>query len=318
MDLVLLTIFIQVVRRGSFAAVARERETDASSISRAVAALEKELGFRLFQRTTRTLVLTEAGAAYYERVVPLMEGLESAQSAAAELSEIARGTLRITASVSFGQKILVPQLAQFMQLYPEIALEMILTDATLDLLAERIDLAVRLGTLPDSGLIAQELFNAVYRVCASPHYVAQHGRPAVPEELRHRECLRLPYKGFKTTWIFQQQNGPRHEIPVGGRVLISNALAVEQCARSGMGVALLPHWIVDDAIAAGDLVDLFPHYRVTATTFDAAAWLVYPTRVHIPLKVRVFVDFLRRIAVHKTDPVLAARFVHPAHKSLAS
>lgn len=294
MNLHLLAIFIQVVRRGSFAAVARDRDTDASSISRAIAALEKELGIRLFQRTTRKLVLTEAGTAYFERVVPLIEGLEAAHSEAADLSDTARGLLRVTASVSFGQKVLVPLLPEFTRRYAELSVELVLTDSVLDLLAERIDCAIRLGTLPDSSLVAQQLLKVIYRVCASPAYLEQHGRPHSPRELANHACLRLPFQGFRTRWIFREAHADMLEIPVDGRVVISNALALEQCAVAGMGVALLPHWIVDEQIRSGSLIDLFPDYQVTATDFNTAAWLVYPSRAYIPHKVRVLGDFLKR------------------------
>lgn len=293
MEISTLQIFVEVMRQGSFAAVARDRNVDPSSISRTIAGLEKELGIRLLQRTTRRLSPTEAGMAYFERVEPLVEEMQQAIAIATDVSGQPRGTLRVTASVSFGQRCLVPLLPQFRQRYPDLAIELLLTDAVVDLLAERIDVAIRLGLLADSSLIAQRLLPTHYRVCASPHYLAQFGHPATPSDIAHHECLRFPLAGFRARWRFQDQAGQSEEIPVTGRVVISNALALQQCAISGLGLALLPNWLIDAELQSGALIDVFPEHQVTATEFNTAAWLVLPSRAYLPLKVQAFLDFLK-------------------------
>lgn len=293
MNIDTLGLFIDVMRTGSFAEVARRRDVDPSSVSRVIAGLEREVGFRLFQRTTRRLAPTEAGFLYFDRIEPLIGDLERAAAAARDLSTTPSGLLRVTASVSFGQKILTPLLPPFRSRFPDLGIELILTDANLDLIAERIDLAVRLGPRPDENLIGARLMSTRYRVCASPAYLETHGPLSDPRELDGRDCLRLPFSGYRTRWSFRDAAGTVMEIPVGGSIIVSNPLALRQCAVDGLGPALLADWVVGEDLATGRLVDPFPDYDVTATDFDTAAWILYPSRSYTPLKVRVFIDFLR-------------------------
>ncbi|MEM6402110.1 MAG: LysR substrate-binding domain-containing protein [Cyanobacteria bacterium P01_D01_bin.116] len=294
MDLSVLQIFVEVMRHGSFAAVARERNIDPSSVSRTVAGLESELGIRLFQRTTRKLSPTEAGMTYFERVEPLIEEMQEAADIAKDISGNPKGTIRVTASVSFGLKCIVPLLPKFEAKYPELTVDLLLTDSVVDLFTERIDIAIRLGQLTDSTLIMQKLMETRYCVCASPDYLKRYGQPQIPKDIEQHNCLLFPLTGFKTRWIFKDKAGNIQEIPVGGNTIISNAIALQQCAVSGMGLTLLPHWLIDEDIHDGKLIKLFPDYQVTATDFNTAAWLLYPSRAYIPLKVRVFVEELRK------------------------
>lgn len=294
MDLSVLQIFVEVVRQGSFAAVARDRNIDPSSVSRAIAGLEEEIGVRLFQRTTRQLSPTEAGMTYFERVESLVEEMQQAIDVATDISGKPKGTLRVTASVSFGLKCIVPLLPNFSEIYPDLTVDLLLTDAVVDLFAEKIDVAVRLGLLADSTLIAQQLMPTRYFVCVSPDYLKQWGQPQKPEDVEQHNCLLFPLAGFRSRWIFRDRNGDESEIQVRGRTFISNAIALQQCAIAGMGLALLPHWLIDEDLRAGKLVNVFPDYQVTATDFNTAAWLVYPSRSYVPLKIRVFIDRLKK------------------------
>ena len=288
-----LQIFVEVVRQGSFAAVARDRDVDPSSVSRTVAKLEKDLGIRLFQRTTRKLSPTEAGIVYFSRIAPLLEDMQQARDLAYAVAGKPKGVLRVTASVSFGQTCIVPMLSKFCADYPDLTVDLQLTDAIVDLVAERIDLAVRLGHLTDSTLIARRLMPMLYRVCASPGYLRQQGKPDSPNAIANHNCLLFPLTGFRSRWIFKNQQGQITTVSIQGRTVISNAVALQQCAIADMGIALLPHWLVDSSLAQGVLIDLFPDYQVTATEFDTAAWLVYPSRSYIPLKVLAFIDALK-------------------------
>ncbi len=290
----MLQLFIEVMRQGSFAAVARDRNIDPSSVSRAIATLEKELGIRLFQRTTRKLSPTEAGTMYFVQIEPLVEEIQRAKDIATDVSGQLRGTLRVTASVPFGLKCIVPLLPDFAALYPDLTIDLMLTDAIVDLIAERIDLAVRLGILEDSTLIAQHLMQTHYRVCASPDYLRQSTPLKLPKDVKEHNCLRFPLAGFQTRWIFKDQARNLSEIPVNGTLTISNMTALQQCALSGMGLALLPNWLIDEDFRSGTLIDVFPDYEVTATDFRTAAWLVYPSRTYVPLKVKVFIEFLQQ------------------------
>ena len=293
MDVSTLQLFVEVVRQGSFAAVARDRRLDPSSVSRAIANLEKELGVRLLQRTTRQLSPTEAGLTYFERVEPLIEELQQALTVTTDISQQPKGQLRVTASVSFGLTCIVPLLPQFEAQYPDLTVDLLLTDAVVDLLAERVDVAVRLGPLADSTLMAQRLMPTRYSVCASPAYLRQTAPLRQPQDVEHHNCLLFPLAGFRSRWRFQDHDGALIEVAVSGRTMISSAIALQQCAIAGMGLALLPHWLIEADIQRGDLVRVLPEYTVTATDFNTAAWLVYPSRSYLPRKVRVFIDFLK-------------------------
>lgn len=301
MDISVLQLFVDVMQQGSFAAVARDRNLDPSSVSRAIANLEAELGVRLFQRTTRHLSPTEAGTTYFERIEPLMEEMQQAIDVTTDVSGQPKGTLRITTSVAFGHHCIVPLLPEFATRYPDLTVDLLLTDAIVDLLMDRIDVAVRLGILTDSTLIAQRLIPTHYAVCASPGYLNQVATLHTPNDVSHHHCLRFPLAGFRTRWLFKDTNGLLSEVPVFGKTVISSAIALKQCAIAGMGLALLPNWLVEDELQAGILVNVFPDYDVTATDFNTAAWLVYPSRAYVPLKVRVFIDFLKQSM--ECDPI---------------
>jgi DNA-binding transcriptional LysR family regulator len=293
MDLETLTVFVEVLRRGSFAAVARDRNVAPSSISRAIAQLEEQLGGRLFQRTTRRVAPTEAGLAYFEKVEPLVEELARANQGVADSAQQPRGTLRLTTSVSFGHERVLPLLPDFAARYPALSVEAILTDAVVDLVAERIDVAVRLGRLPDSRFIAQRLIGTEYRVCAAPAYFAKASRPRRPADLAAHNCVLFPLPGFRSRWIFRDRRGNTIRVPVKGNAMISSAIGIRQCVLAGMGVGLLPDWLVADDLRAGRLVDPLPGWQVTATDFDTAVWAIYASRAYVPQKIRLFVDHLK-------------------------
>lgn len=294
MDIENLRLFVEVARRGNFAAVARDRDIDPSSVSRAIALLEDELGVRLLQRSTRRVTLTEAGELFFSHIVSLLDGFDHARDAARGVSVGPSGTLRLTASVAFGNRCLIPLLPEFRERYPEMKLELLFTDTVLDLVTERIDLAVRLVRHIDADFIAVKLFDTQYRVCASPAYLSTKKVPQVPTDLQHHKCLLFALPEFRSHWLFRDARGVVQEVPVHGDVTILNALALRACALAGMGPVLLASWLIDQDIAQGQLIDLFPHHRVSVTDFDTAVWLLYPSRTHLPHKVRVMIDFLKQ------------------------
>jgi len=293
MELATLQTFINVVRRGSFAAVAREMDVAASSISRSINSLEKELGIRLFQRSTRRMELTEAGMIYFSRVEPLIDEIFRAQTMAIDIGEHPKGRLRITVPVTFGQISLIPLLPEFTEAYPDLSLEILMTDSVVDLLTECIDVAVRLGPLGDSSFIASRLCKMDFVICATPHYISQYEEINTPTDIRQLNCLLFPITGYRSRWLFRNPKGRIIEVPVSGRCSISNANSLKKCTLDNMGITLLPRWVVLNELKQGILIDLFPDYDVTATEFDTAAWLLYPSREYLPLKVRTFVDFLK-------------------------
>jgi DNA-binding transcriptional LysR family regulator len=298
MDVETLRIFVRVARRGSFALVARDCGTDPSSISRAIASLEDELQVRLLQRSTRRMTLTEAGTKYLARLEPLLDELDQARDDALVASAGPIGTIRLTASIAFAQKCLAPLLPKLRHAFPDLGIDLVLTDSNLDLVSEGIDLAVRLGPNRDSALIGVKLVDTKYRVYASPAYLAEareQNRPlATPTDLAAHSCLLLNLPDFRSRWLFRDPNGTISETVVDGDVLISSPLVLLACAVEGMGPALLADWMIKDELASGALVDLFPDHAATATDFDTAAWLLYPSRSYLPRKVRVVIDFFRQ------------------------
>jgi DNA-binding transcriptional LysR family regulator len=239
------------------------------------------------------MTLTEAGDLYLARIEPLIEELRRAHEAATQVSEAPRGLLRLTASVTFGQMRIVPLLAEFRALYPELQVEGIFTDSNVDLVADRIDLAIRLAPVIEGDLIAAKLMDTRYRVVASPGYLASHPVLDRPQSLTAHKVLLFNIKSFRARWLFRDREGHQEAVPISGDITLTPAGSLLAAALVGLGPALLPDWLVNDAIAAGSLVDIFPHHAVTATTFDTAAWLVYPSRAYLPNKVRVMADFLR-------------------------
>ncbi len=292
MDINTLKLFVEVMQRRNFTDIARTHDIAPSSVSRSITALEKELGIRLFQRSTRKLEPTEAGLAYFARVKTIIDDLNSAQQVAADLTEIPTGTLRITAATVFGSNHIVPLLPELAAKYPELAIDLNLTDNYLDLIDERIDVAIRLGTLEDSSYIAKRLTKMVFSICASPRYLEQHGTPITPDQIADHKCLLFPIAGYNLNWLFKDTQQNIIEATTSKTVLISNSNAIRQCTLLSMGLSLLPDWLVNNDIEQGKLVRLFPDYQVTTTNYDSSVWLIYPSKEYLPLKTRVFIDIL--------------------------
>ncbi len=287
-----LQLFVEIARHGSFSAVARRRGVDVSKVSRALAALEADLGTLLMQRTTRSMVLTEAGEAFLSRVTNILEEFAAARELVRARSDGPSGTLRLTASVAFGQRVIIPLVPAFRAEFPRLSLDLVLSDANVDLIADKIDLAIRLGSGYGAGVIGSRLMATRFRVVASPAYLAKAGMPAEPAELGNRSCLLFALPEYRARWLFRHK-GKTQNVPVHGELLASNALALRDLALAGLGPSLLAQWLVGEDIASGALIDLFPEHDVTATSFDTAAWLLYPSRKYLPRKVRAGIDFLR-------------------------
>ncbi|MDJ0820921.1 MAG: LysR family transcriptional regulator [Paracoccaceae bacterium] len=293
MDLEALRTITLVAQQGSFAAAARVLDMDPSSVSRSVANTEAELGLRIFQRSTRALSLTEEGETYLRRIEPLIDEFEHARDIAQASCRRPSGTLKMTASVAFAHECIVPILSAFHERYPEMTVELLPTDMTMDIAANSIDLAIRLAPAPKGDLISTRLMTTRYRVCASPAYLEEHGPIVKPGDLIDHNCLRFALPDFRTRWRFKLNDNPAFDVPVSGHTIIANALSLRQAAVDGMGAVLLADWLIRSEIQTGSLVDVFPEYECTATEFDTAAWMLYPSRSYLPRKVRVMIDYLR-------------------------
>ena len=292
MDTKLLTTFIEVSRCGSFATAARYLDQDPSSISRSVAQLEQQLGVRLFQRTTRKVSLTEAGVHYAKKIEPILNELEQANEEAKTANSHPVGKLKLSTSVAFGVKCVLPLLGEFQNRYPGITLDLKLSDENIDLFSERIDLAIRLGASIDVNVVARKLINTHYRVCASKQYLSNNNSINTPEDLVKHPSLCFDLPKFSESWIFDDGSSVKKEIPIQAKFTSNNALALKSAAISGMGPALLADWLIEEDLENGTLVDVFPNHKVTATNFDTAAWFLFPSRQFLPLKTRIMMEFL--------------------------
>ncbi len=291
-----LSAFVKVVELGSFVKAAARLSMSTSAVSRQVADLEAHLGVRLLNRTTRTLSLTGSGQAFLERAVQLLADLEEAEAAVAAAALVPRGTLRLTAPITFGERYLAPAIAAFVARHDEVRFDVELSDRIVDIVDEGFDLAVRIGSPGSQALIARRIGTAQLVCCASPAYVARHGAPAVPADLAGHRCLTYAYLPVREAWRFRDAQGREQTVRVGGAVHANNGRLLAALAVEGTGIALEPDFIVGDDLRAGRLRSLLAGHMPAASPIYAA----YPSRRHLSAKVRAFVDFL------------AARFEHDA------
>jgi DNA-binding transcriptional LysR family regulator len=260
----------------------------AFSVSRKVAELEEQLGVQLLQRTTRTLALTDAGAAFVEEAEGAIARLEAAEAVVSELHSEPRGKLRVTATVPLGEKFLAPIVADFLDAYPAVEVMVHLTDRTVDLVSERFDVALRAGELPDSSLVGKLIGVSAYRIVGSAEYLARRGRPTRPSDLSAHACLRFAKAGtaVRTTWPFRQ--GKRVvEVPVGGRLVSDDFVTLRTAAERGVGLARLPSPVMHAAIREGRLESVLDAFAPTPTPLH----MLHAGARRLPSRTRAFIDF---------------------------
>jgi DNA-binding transcriptional LysR family regulator len=279
-------VFCLVVNKGSFTAAAERLNITKSYASKIITRLEDRLGIRLLQRTTRNLTLTEPGRVFYERCSEVMRTLEAAEAEATLQQTQLRGHLRISLPVGFGLTYLVKPLAEFKAHYPDLTIETDFTDRYTDLLVEGIDVAVRVGNLHEGDLIARKLATADVFPCASEAYLAQRGEPQNPNDLIHHDCIRYTYQAVRGTW---KLNGPSGavDIAVSGSLMTNNATMLLEAACQGLGIVLMPVFHTAPYLRDGRLRRVLPKWQSSV-----AIQVVFPNARHVPLKVRVFVDYL--------------------------
>ncbi|MFK2904444.1 LysR family transcriptional regulator [Dyella ginsengisoli] len=282
-----MRLFVTTLDTGSFTAAADRLGLSKQFISRRVMALEAQLGVRLLVRTTRHLRATDLGRTYAEQARRILQQVEELDQAISGAGQAPRGRLRLTAPMSFGTMHLSPLLARFLADYPQVGIELDLGDRMVDLLGEGYDLAIRIGVLADSSLIARSIAPVETVVCCSPDYLARHPAPATPADLATHECL-LYGHGPHVEWKFGGAAAPA--VTVRGRFRANNGELMRDAAIRGLGIARLPTFIVGEALAAGTLVTLLDDYRPAATAVHA----VYPQHRQSSLLIHTFVDFLAR------------------------
>lgn len=284
MDLNDVLTFARVVRTGSFTAAARELGVQKSSVSRRVSALEEHLGARLLQRTTRALRLTDEGRVFYDHCQRALAELEDAEEALGGMGARPRGLLRITAPLSFG--FLGPIVAEFLQRWPEVEVELICTDRVVDLVEEGFDVAIRAGKLPDSSLIARRVGSLPRFLVASPSYLRRKRPPRQPTDLAAHECV--SFGARRTPWLLQS-GGESVEVAVSSRLLVNDFDLLRQTVVAGLGIGLLPEPDCAQALADGRLKRILPAWTGVETPIHA----VYPSLRHLSSKVKAFVDHLQ-------------------------
>jgi DNA-binding transcriptional LysR family regulator len=263
-------------------------------VSKSVAKLEARLGTRLLQRSTRSLSLTDEGAAYYERVSRLLRELEEADDSV-QAPSLPHGSLRVSAPIDLGRLVLAGLAGQFIDRYPGVRLEVLVTDRNIDLVREGVDVAVRVGPLADSALIARSLVSMPFVACAAPHYLASHGTPTCIDDLRQHNCLRYLTSGRPMDWTFIEDDVSK-TIPVAGSFDTDDGGALIAAARAGTGIAYVFRFQAQAYFSTGELAPVLAHYA----TPSQEAYAVHAYSRYVSPRVRTWIDFVRqRLAVHE-------------------
>ena len=283
-----IAVFVRVVERGSCTLAANDLSLSRAVVSKYLSRLEDRLGARLLHRTTRRLSLTEAGATLFEASRGAIERIEEAEAGVARFQKAPRGRLRVSAPMSFGILHLGPAIAEFARSHPDITLDMRLDDRFVNLVEEGFDLAIRIGTLTDSSLVARRLASTQSIACASPAYLAEHGEPETPEDLAAHDCLVYSYLSTANVWRFTAPDGREIPVAVKGTFRINNGIVLAEAAAAGHGILTSPTFYVGPMVRSGRLRRILARYSLPALGIHA----VYPQTSHVPPKVRAFVDFL--------------------------
>lgn len=280
-------VFLAVAGDGSFAAAADRLELSRAVVSKHIKYLEEHIGTRLLERTTRRVALTELGRAFYERAQRALGELDEAMLEAGQSTVVPRGKIRITSALSFGLRHLSHAISEFLGRYPEVNVELDLSDRMIDIGEEGFDLAVRIGALEQSSLIARKLATTRLVACGSPAYLKQRGAPKAPQQLREHNCLIYSYNPQPKIWTFKR-GGEEEAVHVDGCVQVNNGDLLRQLALDGRGLVLLPTFLVGDDLEAGRLVHVLGDYDAG----ELGIYAVYTNRKFMPAKVRSFLDFL--------------------------
>jgi DNA-binding transcriptional LysR family regulator len=282
-----LRAFVKVVELGSFSEAGRQLRLSRSAVSKYIAELEDDLGVQLLNRTTRHAAPTESGQSYYERAISILADIDAADLSVAQSHATPRGLLRVNAPMSFGTIKLGPLLADFMALYPELKIQLVLSDEQVDPVQEGLDVTLRIADLESSSLIARKIVPIERVVCASPEYLKQKGTPAHPSDLRQHNCLTYGFLSTGNQWKLTGKDGD-HWIQPSWTLCANNAEVLRDAAVKGCGIALLPVFIAEKELEDGALRAVLSDYTAPPLTLYA----IYPPTRHLALKVRLFIDFL--------------------------
>jgi DNA-binding transcriptional LysR family regulator len=298
-----LRTFIRVAERASFSAVARDMAVTQSAISKAINALEADLGVRLVSRSTRSVSLTEAGRRYYEQCRQILADLDEADASLKEARSGISGSLHVAAPVPFGMMFISPRVIRFREMHPQLSIQLDLNDQPTNLVEQNIDVAIRLGHLKTAGLVARKLGESPFLAVASPTYLASRGTPRHPQDLVAHHCLAYTNEDQPLEWSFGGK-AISQRVSITSNYRSNNLLALKDAAVAGLGVARLPLWMVDSEIKSG----LLRPVLAEATTPTYGIHAVFPSARQIPAKVRLFVEFMQR------ELGAISYFLHPQEK----
>jgi len=286
--LVSMSVFRRVAETGNFSEVAREMEISQPTVSKHVAALEKHLNIKLFNRSTRQLSLTEVGKQYYDRCIHILDELLETESLLRNQESVPTGMLRINTPVTFGEISIVPHLWQFLDKFPELKIDLIMDDHYVDLVKDGIDVAIRIGPMTDSALVARKIGDSPRVVIASPKYLETRGEPKTLQDLKDHNCIVYTLLTTRNEWHF---NGPKGKetIRVEGRFSVNNPRTICEAVTKNQGIAVVPVWLVDKFFEKGQFKVILNDYVPTPLDIHA----VFPGRRYVPAKVRCFIDFLK-------------------------
>jgi DNA-binding transcriptional LysR family regulator len=282
-----LTAFVRVVDSGGFSAAGRRLNMSTTMVSNHVQALEDRLGARLLHRTTRKVSLTEVGKAYYDRCIQILADLEQADDIAGALQSTPRGTLRIYTGTHI-VPFVAPVVSEFLATYPDVKIDLIMGERTVDIIDEGFDVAIRLTPPPDSSLIVRSLATWRQVLCCSPGYLEKHGQPQQLSELSQHNCVHHALYPYGNDWHFTDRKGAPAVVRVSGNLTTNSGEALRLAALEGVGISLGAGFLVHDDLEAGRLIRLLPEYRPVEFAMNA----VYPHRNHLSAKVRTFIDML--------------------------
>ena len=282
-----LRSFVAVIECGSLTAAAQKLGVAKSIVSRQISQLENQLGARLLQRTTRKLFPTECGQVYYQRASQILADLDEANQLVSHMQGIPRGRLRVTAPISYGISHLSPIISRFIHDYPQLELDLSLSDHYVDLIESGFDVALRIGRMENSSLIARRLGELRTVLCGSPEYFSHHPIPTHPQDLPDHQCLgHIDFRGQE--WSFVDENGQPISLTIAPRIRANNGDCLRQFALNGLGLVKIPEFFVKDDLESGQLIAVLEKF----VRQDGGIYAVYPHQRHLSPKVRCFIDYL--------------------------
>lgn len=290
-----MELFVSVVKNGSFSAAGRQIGLSPASVSRHINGLEDKLGARLLNRTSRKLSLSDTGVHFYERAAGILEAVRAMSLEVSEEHRSLSGVLRVHSRILVGEQHIAPALPGFFKLYPDIQINLTLSNEIVDLVEQNVDLDIRIGQLADSSLIARKLVTTERILCASPGYLADHPTPRTPQDLTAHNCLAYRTNMGDVVWRFLDSDSTLSEIPVNGSLLTNSGPVLKIAAMSGLGLALMPEWSISEELRDGRLVRLLADHRISFTSFENGVFAVYSPSRHLPVKARVFIDYLAEV-----------------------